>query len=109
MVRSLAPNELLPLPVGNPWDVLSVMLSQKPALVLLDVTMPGMDGLELCRKIRAHKDTRHTPVLMLTGHDDLIDKLVGKMAGASEYITKPFKPELLLRAVRKHLGKRRAP
>lgn len=109
VVRSLAPHEMLPLPVGNAWDVIPTMLTQKPALVLLDVTMPEVDGITVCRKIRAHKDLRHTPVVMLTGHDDLIDKLVGKMAGASEYLTKPFKPEGLLRAVRKHLGKRRAP
>lgn len=109
VVRSLAPHELLPLPVGNAWDVLPTMLAQKPALVLLDVTMPGMDGFEVCRKIRANKETRSTPVIMLTGHDDLIDKLVGKMAGATEYLTKPFKPEVLLRSVRKQLGKRRAP
>ena len=109
VVRTLAPHEMLPLPVGNAWDVVPAMLSQRPALVLLDVTMPGMDGFEVCRKIRANKELRPTPVIMLTGHDDLIDKLVGKMAGASEYLTKPFKPEVLLRTVRKHLSKRRAP
>ena len=109
VVRSLAPHEVLPLPVSNAWDVLPAMLQQKPALVLLDVTMPGMDGFEVCRKIRANKETKQTPVIMLTGHDDFIDKLVGKMAGASEYLTKPFKPEVLLHTVRKHLAKRRAP
>lgn len=108
VVRTLGPHEILPLPVGNPWEVIDLMLAQRPALVLLDVTMPGVDGLEVCRKIRANKETRNTPVVMLTGHDALIDKLVGKMAGATEYLTKPFKPEALLKTVKKYLEKRRA-
>lgn len=108
VVRTLGSSDILPLPVGNPWEVVEAIRTQKPALVLLDVTMPGIDGLELCRKIRGTKEIRHTPVVMLTGHDALIDKLVGKMAGATEYLTKPFKPEVLLRTVRKYLEKRRA-
>jgi twitching motility two-component system response regulator PilG len=107
VVRTLSPHEILPLPAGNPWEVIDTMLAQKPALVLLDVTMPGVDGLELCRKIRSNKELRSTPVIMLTGHDALIDKLVGKMAGATEYLTKPFKQDVLLRTVRKYLEKRR--
>ena len=107
VVRTLGQHEILPLPVGNPYEVIDTLAAQKPALVLLDVTMPGVDGLELCRKIRSNKETRNTPVIMLTGHDALIDKLVGKMAGATEYLTKPFKPDALLKTVRKYLEKRR--
>jgi len=107
VVRTLGPHEILPLPVATGWDVVEIMLEQKPALVLLDVTMPGLDGLDVCRQIRANKLTRPTPVVMLTGHDALLDKLRGKMAGATEYLTKPFKPEALLRTVKKYVEKRR--
>jgi len=107
LVRTLAPAGMLPLPVAEAWDVLPALLAQQPDVLLLDVTMPGLGGMDLCRQIRSTKELRGLPVLMLTGHDHLMDKLKGKMAGATEYLTKPFKPEALQRSVRKYLGKRR--
>jgi twitching motility two-component system response regulator PilG len=79
-----------------------------PDLVLLDITMPGMDGYELCRIIKAGPQTGHVPVIMLSGHDGFFDKIRGRIAGSTEYITKPFKPESLIQIARKHCLKKSA-
>lgn len=73
-----------------------------PDLVLLDITMPGLDGYQLCKLIRQHPETKHIPVVMLSGKDGFFDKVRGRMAGSSFYITKPFKPEQLLDAAARY-------
>ncbi len=74
-----------------------------PDLVLLDIMMPGMDGLEVCREIRKMRDT---PVLMLTAKDAVDDKIAGLDSGADDYIVKPFVLEELLARVRAHLRRK---
>jgi two-component system phosphate regulon response regulator PhoB len=71
----------------------------RPDLVLLDVMLPGgMDGLEVCRKLKQDAKTRHVPVIMLTALGDEVDRIVGLELGAEDYVAKPFSPrELLLR------------
>ena len=61
----------------------------QPALIVLDLNLPDIDGLEVCRRIRA---TSQVPILMLTARDDDIDKIVGLEVGADDYVTKPFNP-----------------
>lgn len=73
----------------------------RPDLVLLDITMPKMDGYELCKTIRRSPGGKSTPVLMLSGNDGVFDKVRGKMAGATDYLTKPFQSEVLLAALHK--------
>jgi DNA-binding response OmpR family regulator len=77
----------------------------EPDLVILDLMLPGLDGLEVCRRIQ--KD-RHLPVLMLTARDDETDLVIGLAVGADDYLTKPFSPrELVLRVqavMRRSLG-----
>jgi DNA-binding response OmpR family regulator len=68
-----------------------------PALVVLDIMLPGMDGLEICRKVRTQSDV---PIIMLTARSDDIDKIVGLELGADDYLTKPFNPRELLARVR---------
>jgi CheY-like chemotaxis protein len=102
IVRLLGSNGFLPLPVANAWEVVPTIESQSPAAVILDVTMPMMDGYEVCRMIRGNREIKATPVLMLSGHGDLLDKVVGKLAGATEYLGKPFKPDHLIQVVRKY-------
>jgi pilus assembly protein CpaE len=63
-----------------------------PDLVILDVMMPEMDGYEVCRSLRKNPITAHIPIMMLTAHDTLEDKIKGFDAGADEYVTKPFQP-----------------
>src|SRR3982750_3892809 len=69
----------------------------RPDVVLLDVMLPGFDGLEVCRRVQAE---RPVPVLMLTARDDETDKLVGLGVGADDYLTKPFSTRELVACVR---------
>jgi twitching motility two-component system response regulator PilG len=73
-----------------------------PDLILLDIMMPGLDGYQVCKLVKEHPETAHVPVIMLSGKDGLFDKLRGRMAGSTEYVTKPFQPEKLLEVARKH-------
>jgi len=73
-------------------------------LVLSDLNMPNMDGLEMIKAIRANPDTKFLPVIMLTTESQDDKKLAGKAAGATGWIVKPFNPEQLIAVVRKILG-----
>ncbi len=69
-----------------------------PNLVVLDLMLPGMDGLELCRLLKQREALRRVPVLMLTAKSEEVDRIVGLELGADDYVTKPFSPrELVLR------------
>lgn len=72
----------------------------KPDLVLLDVMLPGIDGLEVCRQIRAESDV---PIVMLTARTDTLDVVVGLESGADDYVVKPFKPQELIARIRARL------
>jgi diguanylate cyclase (GGDEF)-like protein len=76
---------------------------QKPDLVLLDVRMPRMDGLELCRQLRRGFLTSTIPIIMLTSLNGTADKVEGMRVGADDYVTKPFDPEELIARVSTHL------
>jgi two-component system alkaline phosphatase synthesis response regulator PhoP len=80
--------------------------SLRPNLVVLDVMLPGMDGLEVCRRIQQEFDTY---VLMLTARSEEIDKIVGLSVGADDYLTKPFSPRELVMRVKAILRRSRAP
>ena len=75
----------------------------QPDLILLDVNMPGLDGYETCRQLKADARWREVPVLFLTAQDDPVDKVRGFEAGAVDYITKPLHAEEVLARVRTHL------
>ena len=73
----------------------------KPDLLILDVMMPGLDGLEVCRRLRAlPKPVCHTPVLMLTAKGDPMERVVGLELGADDYMAKPFEPRELLARIK---------
>ena len=74
-----------------------------PDLILLDITMPRMDGYQVCKLIRTNETTKNIPVVMISGKDGFFDKVRGRMAGTSGYITKPFGPETLMKAVETYL------
>lgn len=74
--------------------------SKKPDLVILDLMLPGVDGLEVCRMLRANASTKHLPVLMLTAKGSETDQIVGLELGADEYIVKPFSVKVLLARVK---------
>jgi twitching motility two-component system response regulator PilG len=85
-------------------DALARINDGMPDLILLDISMPRMDGYQLCRTLKSNQATSHIPVIMLTGKDGLIDKMRGRMAGSGDYLTKPFEPKVLVDMVEKHLG-----
>lgn len=84
---------------------LSKMGDTVPALILLDITMPRLDGYQLCKLIKGNPQTQNIPVIMLSGKDGFFDKVRGRIAGSTEYITKPFEPDSLLQVVRRHTGR----
>jgi len=72
--------------------------NQKPDLIVLDVRMPGLSGLEICRFLKADKNTREIPIIILSARSDEIDRVLGLEFGADDYVTKPFNSqELILR------------
>ena len=79
-----------------------IALSQKPDLILLDIMLPKMDGLTVCKKIRT---SLNIPVLMLTARDEEIDKIVGLELGADDYVTKPFSVRELMARIKANLRK----
>jgi DNA-binding response OmpR family regulator len=79
-------------------EALAAVADQRPALVILDVMLPELDGFEVCRRLRAENNT--VPILMLTARDDDIDKIVGLELGADDYLTKPFNPRELVARVK---------
>ena len=85
-------------------QALAFCARQLPDLILLDVVMPHMDGYQVCKLIRGNPETQDTPVVMISGKDGFFDKVRGRMAGASGYITKPFGPETLMKAVESYLS-----
>ncbi|MGH2977902.1 MAG: response regulator transcription factor [Gaiellaceae bacterium] len=78
-------------------EALRLVDSEPPSLVVLDLMLPDLDGMEVCRQIR---ETSTLPVLMLTARDDDLDKIAGLDAGADDYLTKPFNPRELVARVR---------
>ncbi|MBS0012657.1 MAG: response regulator transcription factor [Desulfobacterales bacterium] len=77
---------------------LEAAIGQQPDLVILDLMLPGTDGLEVCKTLKRNKGTENIPVIMLTAKGEEIDRIVGFELGADDYIVKPFSPrELMLR------------
>jgi two-component system, chemotaxis family, response regulator PixG len=102
--RLLGDEKFSVIAINDPVKALMQIMRSKPDLILLDVGMPRMDGYELCRLLRNHSAFRSTPVIMVTGHTGIIDRARAKLVGASDYLTKPFTREGLLKVVFKHLG-----
>lgn len=92
------------LEAGNGRTALSQLALETPDLVILDLILPDIDGYEIFHQMKADERLRKIPVLILTSRDSLVDRLRGKMSGSDEYITKPFKNEVLLQKLEKYLG-----
>lgn len=84
-------------------EALALARSEAPDIVLLDVMMPGLDGYEVCQRMRSHYRTRHIPVILLTAKDTEDDKLAGLGGGANDYVTKPWSRAELVQRVRNQL------
>jgi two-component system phosphate regulon response regulator PhoB len=80
------------------YDALALIKQQLPDIVLLDLLLPGLDGLEICKELKRSSETKSIPVIMLTARGEEVDRVVGLELGADDYVVKPFSPrELILR------------
>ncbi|MDQ3066249.1 MAG: response regulator transcription factor [Actinomycetota bacterium] len=84
---------------------LTQVAAEMPALIILDLMLPDIDGIEICRRVRKNSDV---PILMLTARDEDVDKIIGLEVGADDYLTKPFNPRELVARVKSVL-RRAAP
>jgi twitching motility two-component system response regulator PilG len=90
--------------IGNPLKALSLVFQLKPTLILCDITMPELDGYEICAMLRKSAAFRETPIIMLTGKEGFIDRVKARMVGATDYLTKPFGEIELLTLVEQYVG-----
>jgi twitching motility two-component system response regulator PilG len=88
---------------GDGVEAMAMIAADQPHLILLDITMPRMDGYQLCKLIKGYPQTKQIPVIMLSGKDGFFDRVRGKLVGCADYITKPFDPEMLTAAVERFL------
>lgn len=84
-------------------EALERVEKEQPDLIVLDVMLPGMDGLEVCRNLRLNAKFRDVPIIMLTAKGEEIDKVLGLELGADDYMTKPFSPRELLARIKARL------
>lgn len=75
-----------------------------PDLMLLDILLPRMDGYQVCHVVRHHQDYRDLPIVLLSGKDSVVDRVRGRMAGSTDYISKPFDPAELVWTVKRYLA-----
>jgi DNA-binding response OmpR family regulator len=87
---------------GTGGEALRQVAAERPDLVLLDLMLPDIDGIEVCKRIRQESDL---PILMLTARDEDVDELIGLEVGANDYVTKPFNPRVLVARVKKLLDR----
>lgn len=106
VARILERNGISSKEAGNGEEMRRQILKEMPDLVILDLMLPGDDGLTLARELRGNSDI---PIIMLTGKGDVVDRIVGLEMGADDYVTKPFNSRELLARVKSVLRRRRRP
>lgn len=84
----------------NGLNAVNLTKSERPDLLILDLMLPGLDGLEVCRALKNQPDTSGIPIIMLTAKNEEIDKIIGLELGADDYLTKPFSPRELVARVK---------
>ena len=89
--------------INDPLKALMQIVRLKPDVILLDISMPTLDGYELCSLLRKHSSLKETPVIMVTGKKGIINRVKAKMVKASDYLTKPFQKKDLLKVIFKYI------
>src|SRR6184192_4085626 len=92
---------------ANGLDALREAKARRPDLIVLDLMLPGLGGLEVCRRLRSDRETAGVPIIMLTAKADEVDRVVGLELGADDYLAKPFSPKELVARVRAVLRRAR--
>ncbi len=101
---SLEPEGFKIVSISKSTQAIETLLAlEKPALIISDLNMPGLNGLELCRLIRQISRFREVPIVMLTGQDGILDQVRARVIGIKKYLTKPFEPVHLVQTVRQVL------
>ncbi|HSC69764.1 MAG TPA: response regulator [Candidatus Methylomirabilis sp.] len=95
--------------VGDGKQALDLIVRDHPDLIILDLMLPGLDGLEVCRRLRGDSATRSIPIIMLTARAEEVDRIVGLEMGADDYVPKPFSPRELVARVKAVLRRTTAP
>ena len=83
---------------GN--EAISAIRQTRPDLVVLDLMLPGLDGLDVCRLVKGNRETAAIPIIMLTAKTEEVDKVIGLELGADDYMTKPFSPRELVARIK---------
>lgn len=95
--------------VGDGKQALELIVRDHPDLIILDLMLPGMDGLEMCRRLRGQSATQRIPIIMLTARAEEVDRIVGLEIGADDYVPKPFSPRELVARVKAVLRRATVP
>ena len=82
---------------------------EKPELIILDIMLPGMNGLDVCRKIKNNPDLKHIPIILISAKSEELDVVLGLELGADDYVTKPFSPKVLFSRVKVVLRRKQEP
>ena len=102
----LAKEGYLPVAVSDGEEAVRSARSSPPDLVLLDLMLPGMDGLQVCKLLKADPRTAHVPVIMVTAKGEETDIVTGLEVGADDYIAKPFSPKVVIARIRSALRRK---
>lgn len=82
---------------------------EKPELIVLDIMLPGLNGLDVCRKVKNHADLKHIPIILISAKSEELDIVLGLELGADDYVTKPFSPKILFSRIKAVLRRRQEP
>ena len=105
IIQRILPSDTFTLVFANDGlSALTAVADLSPAVILLDVHLTHMNGYEICQLLRKNQLYKDIPIVMLTGEDGLPDRMYGRLVGATEYLSKPFDPEMLKRIVQKHVA-----
>jgi DNA-binding response OmpR family regulator len=100
LVHALRKGGIAATLIANGADVMPALKRERPDVVLLDLMLPGVDGLQVCRSVRSDPDVALTPIIMVTAKSEEADRIAGLELGADDYITKPFSPNELVARVK---------
>ncbi|MFH1994087.1 MAG: response regulator [Nitrospinota bacterium] len=103
LLRGMLANSCNVITVDNGPEARDIAETERPALILLDVMMPGEDGYEVCTKLKENPSTAGIPIIFVTAMSDDVSKVDGLRLGAVDYVTKPYTKEELLSAINLHL------
>lgn len=92
------------VPITDPSKAISTLLARKPDLIFLDLVMPNTNGYEICSQLRKISRFKETPIVILSGNDGLVDQVRARLLGASDFLSKPIEPIVILSVIRKYLG-----